>query len=575
MNINKYIEKIKGLVPGEMTKAEQSFVINTLEVLLHIIADLQKQVQDLKDEINRLKGEQGKPDIKGKNQKEKESTEASEKNDDSVEASKKDDDSIEHSTKQGDISSESERKPVKKRKKKKRVKFDSTKRIDEIKILDIEDKSNLPEDAVFKGFATSHYQDLEIKATLIQVRRAIYYSASQGKTYTAPLPDGYEQGEDYSGELKGHVVMLKYEFGMSVPQIGNFLRMNGVNITNGTVSNILLRCGEALEEEYKGIHQAGLAIGLFNQSDTTGARVDGLNQHSHVFGNEYYTAYFTRPHKDRQTILDLLRAEQPRHYLLNEATLAIYDYLKVPKKIKLSLIPLLGRSYIDSGSFQKQLKIILTPKDYERQVEKLLEGAYLAHYQSEEWLSILVVDDAPQYKLLATHISLCWVHIGRHFKKLNPKITYHQKLLNDFLTDFWHYYHRLLVYKQAPDPLVVQELIADFDRLFSRKTGYDLLDQRIAKTKAKRKELLVALKHPYVPLHNNASELAARKEVRYRDNSFQTRNKRGTLAKDVFFTIIQTCKKLGLNAYAYILDRVANKHQMPSLVNLMALKANA
>ena len=134
------------------------------------------------------------------------------------------------------------------------------------------------------------------------------------------------------------------------------------------------------------------------------------------------------------------------------------------------MIPLLGRSYLNSESFQEQLKTILTPKDYERQVEKLLEGAYLAHYQSGEWLSILVVDDAPQYKLLATLICLCWVHIGRHFKKLNPKITHHQELLNDFLTDFWHYYHRLLVYKQAPDPLIARELIADFDRLFSRKT---------------------------------------------------------------------------------------------------------
>ena len=103
--------------------------------------------------------------------------------------------------------------------------------------------------------------------------------------------------------------MLKYEFGMSIPQIADFLRMNGVEITNGTVSNILLRNGKALEEEYREIHQVGLAIGLFNQSDTTGARVNGVNQHSHVFGNEYYTAYFTRPHKDRQTILDLLRAE--------------------------------------------------------------------------------------------------------------------------------------------------------------------------------------------------------------------------------------------------------------------------
>lgn len=98
------------------------------------------------------------------------------------------------------------------------------------------------------------------------------------------------------------------------------------------------------------------------------------------------------------------------------------------------------------------------------------------------------------------------------------------------------------------------------------------MDERIAKTKSKKKQLLVVLGHPYVPLHNNESELAARKEVRYRDISFQTRTKRGTQAKDVFFTIIQTCKKLGFNAYAYILDRLKDK-EMIALETIISQKA--
>ena len=184
-----------------------------------------------------------------------------------------------------------------------------------------------------------------------------------------------------------------------------------------------------------------------------------------------------------------------------------------------------------------------------------------------------MADDAPQYKLTALLIALCWVHAGRHFKKLNPKITYHQELLDKFLTDFWQYYHRLLVYKQAPDPLIARQLSSDFDHLFSQQSGFDLLDERIAKTKAKKRELLVVLEHPYIPLHNNASELDARKEVEYRNISFQTRNQKGTLAKDVFFTIVQTCKKLGVNAYAYILDIVSNKREMTPLTDIMIQKA--
>jgi hypothetical protein len=40
-------------------------------------------------------------------------------------------------------------------------------------------------------------------------------------------------------------------------------------------------------------------------------------------------------------------------------------------------------------------------------------------------------------------------------------------------------------------------------------TGYDELDQRIARTKADKTYLLMALEHPEVPLHNNPAELDA------------------------------------------------------------------
>ena len=39
----------------------------------------------------------------------------------------------------------------------------------------------------------------------------------------------------------------------------------------------------------------------------------------------------------------------------------------------------------------------------------------------------LVCDDAPQFKLLTEELALCWVHEGRHYKKLNPLVAYHQQ----------------------------------------------------------------------------------------------------------------------------------------------------
>ena len=87
--------------------------------------------------------------------------------------------------------------------------------------------------------------------------------------------------------------------------------------------------------------------------------------------------------------------------------------------------------------------------------------------------------------------------------------------------------------------------------------------------------LLLVLRYPELPLHNNDSELGARREARHRDISFHTMSKKGTQAKDVFFTIIQTCKKLGLNAYAYMLDRLNNQPKLTPLQDLIFQKANA
>ena len=88
----------------------------------------------------------------------------------------------------------------------------------------------------------------------------------------------------------------------------------------------------------------------------------------------------------------------------------------------------------------------------------------------------------------------------------------------------------------------------EFDELFSTRTGYAALDDRIAKTAAKRDELLTVLSVPGVPLHNNASELQARVSARRRDVSLHSRSVRGARAMDIFTTLVQTAKILGVSA---------------------------
>src|SRR3989440_10095397 len=70
--------------------------------------------------------------------------------------------------------------------------------------------------------------------------------------------------------------------------------------------------------------------------------------------------------------------------------------------------------------------------------------------------------------------------------------------------------------QEAPTPERPAQLREQFDELFSTVTGYDALDQRIAKTKADKTYLLMVLEHPEIPLHNNPAELDARLRVRRR-----------------------------------------------------------
>ena len=132
-------------------------------------------------------------------------------------------------------------------------------------------------------------------------------------------------------------------------------------------------------------------------------------------------------------------------------------------------------------------------------------------------------------------------------------------LLNNFIGQFWDYYQALLTYQNNPSELEAQQLKEKFEVLFATKTGYEVLDRRIAMTLAKQEALLLVLKFPFLPLHNNPAELGARAQARMRDINLQTCSENGTKPKDTFATIVQTSRKLGVNIYDYFYDRVEQK----------------
>ena len=86
-------------------------------------------------------------------------------------------------------------------------------------------------------------------------------------------------------------------------------------------------------------------------------------------------------------------------------------------------------------------------------------------------MQLLLTDDAPQFLGVTAETALCWVHEGRHYKKLLPYLPQYQARLKGFLTRFWAYYHELLAYAAAPSPAERDRLSAAFTALFATTTG--------------------------------------------------------------------------------------------------------
>src|SRR5205085_747541 len=134
-------------------------------------------------------------------------------------------------------------------------------------------------------------------------------------------------------------------------------------------------------------------------------------------------------------------------------------------------------------------------------------------------------------------------------------------------------YRQLLAYRQNPNRDEAEHLREEFERLFEQTTGYQQLDERLALTLAKKDQLLVVLSHPEILLHNNPAELGARQRVRKRDVSLQARTREGIGAWDTFQTLVSTAKKLEVNIYQYLHDRLAQTNTLPSLAQLIKQRA--
>ncbi len=405
------------LIADDTVRQMVELLLNLIEELNAKIIELSAENQSLKDEINRLNGEKGKPNIKAKkprgfNQ---------------------------------NYSSEQERKTPKKHSKgakKENIKIDHEQ-------IAKYPSDQLPADAEFKGYEDVIVQDLKLCTDNILFHKEKYYSPSEKKTYLAELPTGYE-GEFGPG-LKAFVISLYYGGNMTQSKLLSLLGDIKISISAGHLSNLLIKKHQGFEREKDEIYAAGLASSPWQHLDQTSARVAGENLTINILGNPFYTIYVTTAKKDRLSVLQALENGRELVFRLNRLTYELLSKFEVPQKWQKALRQL-PQTVFSSSEFQSLLERHL-PGLGSRVRTHILEAAAIADYQqSREWpvVRTLVCDDAAQFKSLTEDLSLCWVHEARHYKKLSPLVAYHRRGLEQFRSDFWDYYRKLLAYKEAP-----------------------------------------------------------------------------------------------------------------------------
>jgi len=271
------IERIKKLQSRDFTLPEtQKEVFNIIELLCAIIMEQNKIIQELRDEINRLKGEKGKPEIKpGKKDTDE----------------KKEQDKMERGAK----------KEWSKGTKSEKIKPDRTVTIEL-------DKTGLPEDIEFKGYEERIIQNIIVQTDNVLYRLEKYYSPTLKKTYTAEMDESLK-GTEFGAETKALISTLYYENRVTENKIASFLNANGLHISEGTVSNILIKeQSETLTEIKDEIFKAGVASSTYQQIDDTGMKVAGKNEFATIVCNEKYSVFFINPSKSRETVKTFLSA---------------------------------------------------------------------------------------------------------------------------------------------------------------------------------------------------------------------------------------------------------------------------
>ena len=409
------IPKLPELPPDQVTP----LVLRLLEICHH----QQEQIQQLRDEIARLKGEQAKPTI---------------------------------------TPSRLER-PRREQKKGDRPKQRRTRR--KTRELTIHETVCVPPEEVPDGSRFKGYEDFTVQDIRIELHNTRFrlerWETPSGERLVGTLPA--ELGRRHYGPTLIAYILHQYHHAhVTQPLLVEQLREWGVDISAGQLSAIITEGTEHFHAEKEALLRVGLEQSDYVHVDDTGARHQGKNGYCTHIGNELFAYFASTDSQSRINFLELLRAGRD-DYVLNDDALA---YMKAQTLPRGPLALLAGHAQKTSSRKDAWLATvtglgITEPRHVRIATEGALLGCVLAHGSMRD--VVIVSDDAGQFDVLLH--ALCWIHAERVFVKLVGFNDEQREALDAVRTRIWELYAELKAYKTAPREAQKALLDARFDEL--------------------------------------------------------------------------------------------------------------
>ncbi|MEA3643880.1 MAG: transposase, partial [Lamprobacter sp.] len=489
----------------------------TVVLLLEICHRQQEEIQQLRDEIARLKGQKGKPVINP-------------------------------SALEGNDRSAKQRKARGKTRAGKRSKTQTLTIHEHIRVAP---QADIPPGSRFRGLQPFTVQDLRVRVhnTRYWLER---WEAPTGETLLGKLPPAIG-GAHFGPELRTFILYQYHHAHVTQPLLLEQLQEWGLDISAGQLSTLITAGHDALHQEKDALLQTALQRSLYIQVDDTGARHAGSNGYCTHIGNALFTYFVSTDCKSRINFLSVLRAGQD-DYTINDAALAYMSAQSLPKAPLHQLAQQAPKVSTGKSAWRAVLAAlaITAPRHVRIATEGALLGTVIEQGVSPD-LAILS-DDAGQFDVLVH--ALCWVHAERNLVKLIGFNAAQRQALADVRSQVWTLYGALKAYKLKPSQRKRTRIEAGFDALCTTRTCFETLNQALKRMHRSKAELLRVLDRPELPLHNNASERDIREYVKKRKISGSTRSADGRRCRDTFASLKKTCRKHGLSFWDYLHDRV-------------------